>query len=115
MRQDDEYSVTAKLTLCGAALPLCPAPPRPTGHDASAPVSVCFRTTLLSSPLPPGKTSEATSLPPVLVILGLPLSSSSASEPRIHSVIHPRAALCRETTEWIPGSGPWDDDGGGVS
>ena len=41
------------------------------------------------------------------------LSSSSATAPRIHSVIHPRCKPLGNITEWILGSGPEDDDGGG--
>tara|TARA_R110002012_G_scaffold258598_7_gene439387 strand:- start:40322 stop:40531 length:210 start_codon:yes stop_codon:yes gene_type:complete len=69
MRQDDEYFVTRKLTLCPATLA---APLR-------LPVVI-----LLRSPL---------------VILGFSRSSSSATEPRIHTVIHPRVTLGGERTE----------------
>ena len=41
------------------------------------------------------------------------LSSSSATAPRIHAVIHPRSKPLGKFTEWILGSGPEDDDGGG--
>lgn len=40
-------------------------------------------------------------------------SSSSASELRIHAVIHRAAKQLGKITEWILGAAPKDDDGGG--